>query len=112
MGIAMAPAGAEVTGADASEAMLARLAERDPDMPTVVSVGTELFTIIDPSSMRLDASVPSEDLTTLRVGVGVEFSVRGYDKPFRGRIERIAPQADATTRQRHAHKEFPWTPAS
>lgn len=34
--------GYDVTGADGSEAMLARLAERDPDMPTVTSVGTDL----------------------------------------------------------------------
>jgi membrane fusion protein (multidrug efflux system) len=65
----------------------------------VVSAGTELFRIIDPSSMRLEASVPSEDLSQLRVGAAVEFSVRGYEKPFQGRIERIAPQADSTTRQ-------------
>jgi RND family efflux transporter MFP subunit len=62
-------------------------------------VGTELFTVIDPSSMRLEASVPSEDLSTLKVGVPVEFTVRGYDQTFAGTIERIAPQADATTRQ-------------
>jgi membrane fusion protein (multidrug efflux system) len=65
----------------------------------VVSVGTELFRVIDPSSMRLEASVPSEDLSLLRVGAEVEFSVRGYDQPFRGRIQRIAPQADPVTRQ-------------
>ena len=65
----------------------------------VVSNGTELFTIIDPSSMRLEASVPSDDLKALRVGASVEFTVRGYDTAFQGRIERIAPQADATTRQ-------------
>ncbi len=65
----------------------------------VVASGTELFTLIDPSSMRLEAAVPSEDLTQLRVGATVEFTVRGYDQTFSGRIERIAPQADATTRQ-------------
>ena len=65
----------------------------------VVSVGTELFTIIDPSSMRLEASVPSDDLSLLRVGADVEFTVRGYDQPFKGRIQRIAPQADPVTRQ-------------
>jgi RND family efflux transporter MFP subunit len=65
----------------------------------VVSVGTELFQIIDPSSMRLEASVPSDDLSFLRVGAAVEFSVRGYEQTFRGRIQRIAPQADPVTRQ-------------
>ena len=65
----------------------------------VVSIGTELFRVIDPSSMRLEASVPSEDLSMLRVGAEVEFTVRGYDQTFRGRIQRIAPQADPVTRQ-------------
>jgi membrane fusion protein, multidrug efflux system len=65
----------------------------------VVSVGAELFTIIDPSSMRLEASVPSDDLSRLRIGSLVEFTVRGYEQRFQGRIERIAPQADPATRQ-------------
>jgi RND family efflux transporter MFP subunit len=65
----------------------------------VVSSGTELFTVIDPSSMRLEAAVPSEDLSQLRIGAAVAFTVRGYDQTFAGRIERIAPQADPTTRQ-------------
>jgi len=65
----------------------------------VVSPGTALFTVIDPSSMRLEASVPSDDLSALRVGAKVEFTVRGYDQTFTGTIERIAPQADTATRQ-------------
>ena len=65
----------------------------------VVSPGTALFTIIDPSSMRLEASVPSDDLRMLRVGAAVLFEVRGYERPFEGTIERIAPSADPTTRQ-------------
>ena len=65
----------------------------------VVSVGTALFTIIDPSSMRLEASVPSEDIAALKLGAAVQFNVRGYEQPFDGRIDRISPQADPTTRQ-------------
>jgi len=65
----------------------------------VVGIGDELFTIIDPSSMRLEAAVPSDDLRVLKVGVPVRFTVRGYDQMFDGRIERIAPQADPGTRQ-------------
>jgi membrane fusion protein (multidrug efflux system) len=75
------------------------VSKRSVNAGDVVSPGTELFTIIVPSSMSLEASVPSEDLQALRIGATVEFTVRGYDKPFQGRIERIAPQADATTRQ-------------
>lgn len=66
----------------------------------VVSPGTELYTIIDPSSMRLDASVPSGELASISIGARVQFQVRGYpDQTFEGKIERISPVADPLTRQ-------------
>jgi RND family efflux transporter MFP subunit len=75
------------------------VSDRPVNVGDVVSPGTALFTIIDPSSMRLEASVPSEALAALRVGAPVEFTVRGYEAPFEGRIDRISPQADPATRQ-------------
>lgn len=75
------------------------VASRSVHTGDIVIPGAEMFRIIDPSSMRLEASVPSEDLSVLRVGAMVDFTVRGYDRSFTGRIERIAPQADPTTRQ-------------
>ncbi len=66
----------------------------------VVSPGTLIATIIDPSSMMLEASVPSEALAALKLGTPVEFEVRGYPgQTFEGHIERIAPAADPVTRQ-------------
>jgi RND family efflux transporter MFP subunit len=66
----------------------------------VVTPGTALYTIIDPSSMRLEASVPSDQIAGLEPGVPVEFTVRGYaDQKFSGRVERISPAADPATRQ-------------
>ena len=75
------------------------VADRPVNTGDVVTPGTALFNIVDPSSMRLEAAVPSEDLGSLRPGAAVQFTVRGYDTPFEGRIERISPKADATTRQ-------------
>jgi RND family efflux transporter MFP subunit len=66
----------------------------------VVANGTPLFTVIDPSSMRLEASVPSENLQALKVGTRVDFDIRGLPgQSFTGRIERVAPAADPATRQ-------------
>jgi RND family efflux transporter MFP subunit len=66
----------------------------------VVSPGGELYTIIDPSSMRLEASVPSEQIAAIRLGGTVAFQVRGYPQErFEGRIERVSPSADPATRQ-------------
>lgn len=74
----------------------------------IVSVGDELFRIIDPSSMRLEASVPSEALGALRVGGAVSFQVRGYPgQTFTGSIERISPAADPVTRQVSIYVSIP-----
>lgn len=76
------------------------VARRHVNRGDVVSPGTELYTIIDPSSMRLEASVPSEQLGAIAVGATVNFQVRGYPgQTFAGRIERISPMADPVTRQ-------------
>lgn len=75
------------------------VARRAVNTGDVVTTGSELFTIIDPTSMRLEAAVPSENLAELRIGAPVVFEVRGYQQRLQGRIERIAPQADPTTRQ-------------
>ena len=66
----------------------------------VVSPGTALITIVDPRTMRLEASVPAEALPLVRLGAPVDFSVTGYpNRNFTGRVTRINPVADPTTRQ-------------
>lgn len=66
----------------------------------VVQPGGALFTVIDPGSMRLEASVPAADLGQVRVGAPVRFTVTGYPgQTFTGTIRRINPAADPTTRQ-------------
>lgn len=76
----------------------------------VVSPGTELFMVIDPASMELRATVPSEELAQLQIGTPVQFQVRGYpDQTFVGRIARIAPAADPATRQVPIFVELPNT---
>ncbi len=66
----------------------------------VVSPGGALFTVVDPSTMRLEASVPAQALSVVRVGLPVEFSVSGFpDRPLVGRVTRVNPTADPATRQ-------------
>lgn len=65
-----------------------------------VSPGTATFTIVNPSTMRLEASVSAEDLGAIRLGAPVEFTVNGYgNRRFTGRISSINPVADPATRQ-------------
>jgi membrane fusion protein, multidrug efflux system len=76
------------------------VAKRSVSKGDVVMMGTALYEVIDPSTMRLDASVASDDLAALAPGKSVDFAVRGYPgQKFQGTIARIAPSADPVTRQ-------------
>jgi RND family efflux transporter MFP subunit len=66
----------------------------------VVQMGGALYTIVNPSTMRLEASVPADQLSAVRVGAPVDFVVNGYpNRKFTGHVTRINPVADPTTRQ-------------
>ena len=84
------------------------VSERPVSPGDVVQPGSALFTVVDPSSMRLEASVPAEQLAQIRIGVPVNFTVSGYPgRQFVGRITRINPTADPTTRQVRIYVSIP-----
>jgi RND family efflux transporter MFP subunit len=76
------------------------VSERSIYVGDVVAPGAPLFTVIDPSSLRLEASVSAEAVGTIARGVPVEFEVQGFaDRTFQGTMERVAPAVDPATRQ-------------
>jgi RND family efflux transporter MFP subunit len=84
------------------------VSERPISNGDVVQPGTALYSVVDPSSLQLEASIPAEQLGMLKVGSPVEFRVTGYaDRTFRGLIARINPSADPTTRQVKIYAEIP-----
>jgi len=84
------------------------VSERPVSAGDIVQPGGALFTVVDPSSMRLEASVPAEQLSEIRVGVPVTFTVSGYPgREFVGRIVRVNPTADPTTRQVRIYVSIP-----
>ena len=84
------------------------VSDRPVSAGDVVQPGTALFTVVDPSSMRLEASVPAEQLSLIRVGVPVAFTVSGYPgRQFLGHIVRVNPTADPTTRQVRIYVSIP-----
>ena len=63
-------------------------------------VGKELLKVIDPRSMRFEGSVPSDQVGEVKAGQAVSFRVNGYgDQEFPGRVRRVNPAANASTRQ-------------
>jgi len=74
----------------------------------VVQPGTALYTIVDPTSLELEAAVPAGQLDALRIGAPVTFTVNGVpNRTFEGRITRINPTVDPTTRQVRVYAEIP-----
>lgn len=66
----------------------------------IVESGNALFELLDPTTMYIESAVPASDIGSIRVGAPVEFTVTGYaGRTFAGRIERVNPAADPTTRQ-------------
>jgi RND family efflux transporter MFP subunit len=50
--------------------------------------------------MRLEGSVPADQLNRVRLGAPVSFTVNGYPgRTFTGRVTRVNPTADPATRQ-------------
>jgi RND family efflux transporter MFP subunit len=76
------------------------VSDRPANAGDIVSPGTALVTIIDPSSMRLEAAVSSDQIALVRPGAKVQFRVRGLSSEvFTGTIDRLSPSADPVTRQ-------------
>ncbi len=75
------------------------VSERAVSPGDVVAPGAALFTIIDPRSLRVEASVPTSALADVRVGVPVLFTVNGSDRVLEGRVTRVNPMVDPQTKQ-------------
>jgi len=63
-------------------------------------IGMALLKVIDPTSIRFEGFIPADQIRSIDVGQIVNFRVSGQsDQQFEGRIQRINPVADPSTRQ-------------
>jgi membrane fusion protein (multidrug efflux system) len=96
----LAAAGKQVENTTVRAPISGVVSDRPVNGGDVVSPGTALFTVVNPGTMQLEASVSSDQLAAVHVGAPVTFTVSGYPgRSFTGRIERISPSADPVTRQ-------------
>ena len=75
------------------------VAEKSVSPGDIVSPGSALFTVIDPRSLRVEASVPARALGEVRVGAPVVMKVNGADRTLEGRITRVSPMVDPQTKR-------------
>lgn len=83
------------------------VSDRPADPGDIVQVGTPLITVVEPRRLRLEAAVPAEQVGRLSAGMAVEFAVAGFEQRFTGKIERINPVVDSTTRQVRIYVAIP-----
>ena len=70
-----------------------------------VTRGTSMFTLVRNDKLELAAAVPSRHANTVRVGQAVHFVADG--KTFDGRVARVSPTIDPTSRSITVYVEVP-----
>lgn len=76
------------------------VSDRKASAGDTAQVGKELVKVIDPTSMRFEGLVSADHIGAVAPGQEVSFRVNGYpDQEFTGKVRRVNPAANATTRQ-------------
>jgi RND family efflux transporter MFP subunit len=76
------------------------VSDRKVSAGDTAQVGKELAKVIDPASMRFEGMVSADNIGAVKPGQAVSFRVNGYpDQEFAGKVRRVNPAANATTRQ-------------
>lgn len=74
----------------------------------IASQGTEIATVSDLSSIKLDFTVPETMLASIREGLTIEARAAAYpDRPFNGTIQTIDPVIDPNTRAMTVRARLP-----
>ena len=76
------------------------VSDRKVSAGDTAQIGKEMLKVIDPNSMRFEALVAAEHVGSVKAGQAVHFRVNGYgDQEFAGKVRRVNPAANPTTRQ-------------
>lgn len=81
------------------------IARRHVDNGEHVSRGQELFTLVRSDVLELVAAVPARQANAVRVGQTVHFAAAGRD--FDGKVARVSPTVDPTTRSVAVYVQVP-----
>ncbi len=76
------------------------VSDRKVSAGDTAQIGKELLKVIDPTSMRFEGMVSADKIGDVKAGQTVAFRVNGYgEQNFAGKVRRVNPAANATTRQ-------------
>jgi RND family efflux transporter MFP subunit len=98
----------QLAAADVRAPFAGVVSARDVNVGDVIQPGMPLYVVVDPTMLQLEASVNADRIASVRVGAPVTFTLNGYGgRTFDGRITRINPVADPTTRQVEVYAGLP-----
>ena len=76
------------------------VSDRKVSAGDTAQIGKELVKVIDPESMRFEGLVSADRIGDVKSGQPASFRVNGYgEQQFIGKVRRVNPAANATTRQ-------------
>jgi RND family efflux transporter MFP subunit len=76
------------------------VSDRKVSAGDTTQVGKELLKVIDPSSLRFEGLVSADNVGEVATGQPVWFRIHGFgERDFTGKVTRVNPSANATTRQ-------------
>lgn len=75
------------------------VSERKVSNGDTAQIGKEIMKVIDPASLRFQGLISADAVTAVKAGQAVNFRINGYDQQFIGKVRRVDPAANATTRQ-------------
>ena len=75
------------------------ITKRDVEPGQTVSAGQTLFEIVNPEQLEIQARLPIEQQSALRIGQKIQYTIQGNSTQFNAVLTRISPVADQVSRQ-------------
>ena len=75
------------------------ITKRQVEPGQTVAAGATLFEIVDPSHLEIQAQLPSDMQSALKIGQAIEYSIQGNPNKLTAALSRISPIADQASRQ-------------
>ncbi|WP_151813748.1 efflux RND transporter periplasmic adaptor subunit [Acinetobacter ursingii] len=75
------------------------ITKREVEPGQTVTSGQTLFEIVNPEQLEIQAKLPIEQQSALRIGQKIQYTIQGNPTQFNAVLTRISPVADQVSRQ-------------
>ena len=75
------------------------ITQRQVEPGQTVSAGQTLFEIVNPDRLEIQAKLPSDQQSALKVGQKIEYKIQGNPAQLTATLSRVSPIADLASRQ-------------